>query len=113
LDANNNYLGMATIIDKKNVVQYKGKTTIVRNPSGKIMLAEECVTTADTPAGVPASATIDDGRFEMEPPGQTTGSTDYLTTRHGQKGTVDFADSHAEEITWQFATNIANSLPSY
>ena len=105
------YYGLATIIDTSGAIQYYGKAAYVRNPAGKIMLAEECATKLDSPPGNTSPSYIDDGRFAMEPKG-VSGTHDFLTTRHGQKGNVAFADGHAELVTWQFATNIINSQPN-
>ena len=110
-DNNNHYFGLATIIDTSGNPVYYGKASYIRNPTGKIMLAEECALPVDSPPGNTGNSYIDDGRFAMEPKG-VTGTHDFLTTRHGQKGNVAFADSHAELVTWQFATNIINSQPN-
>jgi prepilin-type N-terminal cleavage/methylation domain-containing protein len=75
----------------------------IRNPAGKIMLAEEVTSDSniDNPTG---SEVIDDGRWEPQDP-------DPLTARHGGKGDVTFADYHVEPETWQFGEDLNNSQP--
>jgi len=68
----------------------------VRNPSQKIMLAEETGSTAgrDSPDG---TSIINDGRWV---PGSSTGlNGDPLTIRHGGKADVTFADGHVLAVT--------------
>jgi prepilin-type N-terminal cleavage/methylation domain-containing protein/prepilin-type processing-associated H-X9-DG protein len=80
----------------------------VRNPSGKIMLAEE--PGENVPGDTPSPGDIiTDGRWM---PGAFPGVCDFLTVRHGGRADAAFADGHVEAVTWQFATNIANSMPN-
>ncbi len=67
----------------------------VRNPSGKILLAEE---ERDAPPDG-----LNDGRWVpiLNP----------LTTRHNGKGNVTFIDGHVETVLPKFALNPTNSLP--
>jgi len=79
------------------------KLNAVRRPSDKIMLAEEPGTTK-FPNDMPVQGStkiIDDGRFEPMP--NLTGN--LIPARHGGKGDVNFADGHAQSITWRFGTN--------
>jgi prepilin-type N-terminal cleavage/methylation domain-containing protein/prepilin-type processing-associated H-X9-DG protein len=109
-------LGMASISDI-NVSPHLWlpfKSTLIKGPSGKIMFAEEQTSqedsqklsgecsrsTTDNPAG---GTIINDGRF--------TPPSDTLTSRHGKKADVTFADGHVEAVTWQFGTNAINSEP--
>ncbi len=102
-------LGMASIDDLKGGTGWHPfKSTLIRNPSNKIMLAEEQTSNAGGQLGsgecsVVGGSVINDGRFV--PPG------DSLTSRHGKKADVDFVDNHVEAVTWQFGTNINNSRP--
>ena len=75
----------------------------VRNPGGKIMLAEEVASdnSRDNPSG---ATVINDGRWM--PAGH-----DALTARHGGKGDVTFADFHVEPETYEFGDNVTNSEP--
>ena len=75
----------------------------VRNPGGKIMLAEEVASnnSRDNPTG---AEVINDGRW-------VSAENDPLTARHGGKADVTFADFHVEAETWEFGDNITNSEP--
>jgi len=75
----------------------------VRNPDTKIMLAEEVASNdnSDNPTG---AAVINDGRWEPA-------NGDPLTSRHGRKGDVTFADFHVVPETYEFGDNITNSEP--
>lgn len=95
--------GMASSYDKNGVfIPYKlGR---VRNPSTKLMLAEEPTTAGvDTPPGL--TAVIDDGRWNV--PGN------LLTTRHNKKGNVNFADGHASPADYKFVARVENYDPNY
>jgi prepilin-type N-terminal cleavage/methylation domain-containing protein/prepilin-type processing-associated H-X9-DG protein len=104
--ANNVSVGMASIVSGTAV--YSFKSAGVRNPSGKIMLAEEQTSSLASHRGVECSdvggSIINDGRYVP--------SSDSLTSRHNGKGDVTFADGHVQPVLWTFATNQANSLPS-
>jgi len=78
------------------------KQTFVRNPTLKIMLAEE-VTTTDKSENPTGAAAISDGRWMP--------SSDILTARHGGRADVAFADGHVEAVPWQFGNNVSNSWP--
>ena len=85
----------------------------IRNPGGKIMLAEEVASmdNKDYPENVRNVApyvngpkVINDGRW-------VPSDGDPLTSRHGGKADVTFADFHVEPETWEFGNNITNSEP--
>jgi len=78
----------------------------VRNPEGKIMLAEEVAShsSSDNGTGVADVTVINDGRWEPA-------NGDPLTARHGGKGDVTFADFHVEPETYEFGQDITNSEP--
>lgn len=101
LDGQNNF-GMASFINSSgtNLLFKMGR---VRNPAGKIMLAEEpgSMSPRDTP--YTNWIVAQDGRYMPD--------RDALTIRHGGKANVVFADGHAEMAAWQFGTNFANSRP--
>ena len=79
------------------------KMSAVRNPAGKIMLAEEVASdgSRDNPTG---ATVINDGRWMPQDP-------DPLTARHSGRGDVTFADGHVEPETSDFGDDIANSRP--
>jgi len=98
-------LGMASVFigDEDNLTTVKlFKFSSVRNPTLKIMVAEEpgSVDPADNPKTRPPLV-IQDGRWMPD--------VDWLTVRHGGKANVAFADTHVELVPWQFATNLVNS----
>ena len=67
----------------------------VRNPSGKILLAEE---DRDAPPDG-----LNDGRWVP--------NINPLTTRHNGRGNAMFIDGHVESVLPKFALNPTNSLP--
>jgi prepilin-type N-terminal cleavage/methylation domain-containing protein/prepilin-type processing-associated H-X9-DG protein len=75
----------------------------VKNPGGKIMLAEEPGSKSNSDNPTDASV-INDGRWMPQDP-------DPLTARHGGKGDVTFADFHVEPETTDFGDDLANSEP--
>jgi len=106
LDGNNNNLGISTVVRTQGGVTniYPFVESAVRNPTQKIMLAEEPGTLAswDNPNGSDGEP-ISDGRWI---PGNDT-----LTIRHGGKADVAFADGHVEPVTPDFGADQANSQP--
>lgn len=106
LDENDENLGMSSIVDGPDVYLFKEGS--VRNPSGKIMLAEEpgSLSPQDSPDG----KLINDGRWVPAPIAEFSG--DLLTIRHGGKADVTFADGHVEAVTPQFGADTNNTLPS-
>ena len=103
-DANPNY-GMSSVIigDPAAPKAYLFKASRIRNPSAKIMLAEERGSTS------PKENPGDDGDFFTD--GRWMPQNDLLTIRHTGKGNVTFADGHVQAVEWQFAHNITNSRP--
>jgi prepilin-type N-terminal cleavage/methylation domain-containing protein/prepilin-type processing-associated H-X9-DG protein len=94
--------GMSTVITGSGGATnaYLFKASGVRSPANKIMLAEEPGTTQDSGDG---NNVIYDGRWI--PAG------DPLTTRHGGKADVTFADGHVLPVTPDFGADTANSEP--
>lgn len=72
----------------------------IHNPSDKIMLAEEPVSTLDIPPGYPSTAYADDGRWV---PGLTGPNT--ITTRHSKRGNANFADGHSQPVDAKYASD--------
>jgi prepilin-type N-terminal cleavage/methylation domain-containing protein/prepilin-type processing-associated H-X9-DG protein len=91
-------LGMSSVFSGGQSHVFKQAS--VRNPAGKIMLAEEPGSIRDNPDN---QAVINDGRWM---PGN-----DPLTTRHQGKADVAFADSHVSPAAPEFGEDVANSLP--
>jgi prepilin-type processing-associated H-X9-DG protein len=82
------------------------KMASVRNPAGKIMLAEEQSSHLRDESSDPNSTTqdiINDGRW--------VANGDLLTIRHSKKGDVAFADGHVVPVTVKFGEDDANSRP--
>jgi prepilin-type N-terminal cleavage/methylation domain-containing protein/prepilin-type processing-associated H-X9-DG protein len=89
--------GMASIATNSTPrAFYPFPATAIRNPSVKIMLAEE------------APNVIDDGRWIPNFP-----SFNRLAERHSGGANVAFADTHVERVDLWFGTNAANSLASW
>jgi prepilin-type N-terminal cleavage/methylation domain-containing protein/prepilin-type processing-associated H-X9-DG protein len=108
LDANNNDLGMSSVMDTDGNV-YLFKEGAVHNPGNKIMLAEEpgSLNSWDSPNG---QDIINDGRWV---PGPLTGlKGDLLTIRHGGKADVTFGDGHVQAVTPEFGADTNNTLSS-
>ena len=111
LDGNGNNLGMSSVVDSSSGMTKKVlfKEGAVRNPSRKIMLAEEpgTMSTQDSQDG---GVIIQDGRWM---PSSLTGfNGDPLTIRHGGKADVTFADGHVEAVTPDFGADENNNLSS-
>jgi prepilin-type N-terminal cleavage/methylation domain-containing protein/prepilin-type processing-associated H-X9-DG protein len=104
LDGDRNY-GMASVFtgDINQPTAYPFRASSVRNPSGKIMLAEEpgSESSSDNPTG---ARIINDGRWMPQ-------NLSILTSRHSGKADVTFSDGHVQPVDWQFGTNMANSRP--
>ncbi len=95
-------LGMASIRDLGGG-WHPFKMSDVKNPSKKIMLAEEQSSYRPGEVSDLTAAIINDGRWAL------TG--DVLTSRHNKRGDVGFADSHVAAVTWQFGRDTNNSSP--
>jgi prepilin-type N-terminal cleavage/methylation domain-containing protein/prepilin-type processing-associated H-X9-DG protein len=100
LDGDMNY-GMASVFTSAGN-NYPFKQSAIRNPSGKIMLAEEPGSISDNPS---TDIVINDGRWQPSEP-------DPLTNRHGGKADVTFSDGHVSQVTSDFGVDTNNSLPS-
>ena len=83
--------GMASFISRDRTLIILNKHSTIRNPAGKIMLAEEKGAAHDGPG----TAVIDDGRWL--PPGYP------LTSRHGGRANVTLADGHTESVPFNYA----------
>jgi prepilin-type N-terminal cleavage/methylation domain-containing protein/prepilin-type processing-associated H-X9-DG protein len=113
--------GYTTIIDLANK-SYYFKSTSVRNPASKIMVAEPIASVDASEAPPPAIAAnnwvVQTGRFEAlsgnaNPP---TTQHNWLTIRHGGSvgnSNTTMADGHAQTVNWKYATVPENVVPSY
>jgi prepilin-type processing-associated H-X9-DG protein/prepilin-type N-terminal cleavage/methylation domain-containing protein len=76
----------------------------IKNPTGKIMLAEEPATANGRDHWADASSQVpNDGRWE--------GDLDSLTIRHSGRANITFADGHVAPVRPDFGADIANSVP--
>jgi len=103
LEGDMNY-GMASVVEGSgSTLQiHPFKLSSVKNPAGKIVLAEEPGSIADNPS---SDVVINDGRWQPNFP-------DPLTDRHGGKADVTFCDGHVTAVTSDFGDDTNNSLPS-
>ena len=110
LDADGNNLGMSTVIDSSSgtAVAHPFKEGSVKNPAAKIMLAEEPGSLNPTESA-DGSVVVVDGRWV--PSDYAGNMTDPLTTRHGGKADVTFADGHVEAVTPDFGEDTNHNLP--
>ncbi|HSY42855.1 MAG TPA: prepilin-type N-terminal cleavage/methylation domain-containing protein [Candidatus Acidoferrum sp.] len=123
----NSYINPGPSLLIENGTAYPFKSAWIKNPSGKILVAEPCDTTKAGDAPPPDIANtyghgqwaVETGRWEPLNPltysgGKFSGGTpdNYLTCHHDNRANCGFADGHAQLETWQFGTNAMNSLPS-
>ena len=110
LDGSDHNLGMSTVVDTSSGVtkKYPFNEGAVRNPSQKIMLAEEPGSLGVHESEGGDAAPICDGRWI--PSDYANNTTDPLTVRHGGKADVTFADGHAEAVTPEFGADVNNNL---
>ena len=98
--------GMSTIVDQAGV-GHVFKLQSVRNPTMKIMLAEE------QNSHKPGDSIDPDGRSPIINDGRWSARYDLLTLRHAhRRADVAFADSHVEPVIPEFGENPTNTLPS-
>ena len=100
---NGKNIGMSSVIDSNGGATnvYLSREDSVRNPSSKIMLAEE-------------TDAITDGRWiPAFIPNGNVSAYDQLTDRHSGRADVVFADNHVQSVTPDFGSNPANSEPEW
>jgi prepilin-type N-terminal cleavage/methylation domain-containing protein/prepilin-type processing-associated H-X9-DG protein len=106
VDGNNNDHGITSIT--VGGVETIFRSTSIVSPASKIMFAEEQTSlSAIGEVSNSGGTIIDDGRWAVT----ATGSSDFLTSRHGKKGDVGYADGHVKAITWQEANVPIYSQP--
>ena len=112
LDSGNQNLGMSTVVDTSSgtTKKYPFYEGLVRNPSQKIMLAEEPGSSGVRESEGGDAAPICDGRWI--PSDSANNPADPLTVRHGGKADVGFADGHVEPVTPEFGADMNNNLSS-
>jgi prepilin-type processing-associated H-X9-DG protein len=96
--------GITTVIDKTTHGARKFKMSMVKNPSGKIMVMEEQATHQANEAYDPSVNVLNDGRYA--PNSSATG--DAPTIRHQKKCDVTFADGHVQSVLASFGRNLTN-----
>ncbi len=103
LDDNGVNPGMTTIFTGGQL--YVFKQSAIRNPTAKIMLAEE-VASASSRENPTGAKVINDGRW-------VPSEGDPLTARHNGRANVVFADGRAQAVPWEFGSDTNNSAPSF
>src|SRR5262249_25777285 len=105
-DLNNNASrGITSIVDTGNSL-HPFKSTSIKNPARKIMFAEEQSSLSiKGEVSDPNGDIINDGRW-------VPGGQDRLTSRHGKKANVGFADGHVTLVDWKFGQDQQNSDPA-
>ncbi len=96
-----NIRGMTSIFDNSGK-SYLFKHSMVKNPTGKIMLAEEV-------ARLKAPDNQDPGNGDIINDGRWVPTGDTLTGRHNRKADVNYADGHVNTIKWQEGFKPINS----
>jgi len=99
-------LGFTSIDNGTTFAPFRMSDT--RNPSGKIMIAEEQTSILPAKLGRECSDTtgdiVNDGRW-------TPTGSDRLTSIHNKRADVAYADLHAAPTMWKPAQNAINSQP--
>jgi prepilin-type N-terminal cleavage/methylation domain-containing protein/prepilin-type processing-associated H-X9-DG protein len=105
-------IGMASVFDgaEPRPTAYIFKHGRIKRPANKIMMVDErtsrnALETID-PALRSGGSTINDGRWV---PGPDSG--DVITSRHNKKGSVNFADGHAEVISYKLGRTFEWTRP--
>jgi len=112
---NNQNPGPTMIVQGTTV--YNFKSTSVRNPANKILIAEPVANLIPSDAPLadingPKPWVVETGRWQPFN-GAQTAPDNYLTVRHSGKADLTYCDGHAEPDSWMVGTNKAYSLPSY
>ncbi|MEO6035417.1 MAG: type II secretion system protein [Verrucomicrobiota bacterium] len=94
--------GMSSIHDNQGT-WFPFRSTAVKNPSRKILVAEEQSSYKAGEVSDPGASIINDGRWAS--PG------DVLTSRHNKRADVGFSDGHAAIVSWKYGLDITNSRP--
>jgi prepilin-type N-terminal cleavage/methylation domain-containing protein/prepilin-type processing-associated H-X9-DG protein len=97
---NNENVGMSSVNDG---AWHPFRASAIKNPAQKIMLAEEQSGYGPGEVSDRNSGVINDGRW--------VASSDVLTSRHGERGNVAFADGHVAAMRWRVALDVSHSRP--
>jgi prepilin-type processing-associated H-X9-DG protein/prepilin-type N-terminal cleavage/methylation domain-containing protein len=84
---------------------YPFRQSAIKNPVKKIMVAEEQSSYLRDEVSDPKKNVVNDGRWAPD--------NDTLTSRHGQKANVGFADGHVAPVKYTFGRDKENSEPTY
>ena len=108
LAPDNENVGLTTVTANSGgqSITYTFNEATVRNPAGKIMMAEEPGNLSPGDGAGSSGFLINDGRWDPLP------DSDPLTTRHGGKADVTFVDAHVEPENQAFGANPNNTVPS-
>ncbi|HEY1786671.1 MAG TPA: prepilin-type N-terminal cleavage/methylation domain-containing protein [Verrucomicrobiae bacterium] len=100
-------MGLTTVVvnSGSQSIAYTFNEAGVRNPAGKIMMAEEPGTLSASDGAGSTGFIINDGRWDP------VAGSDPLTTRHGGKADVAFVDGHVEPEDQNFGANPNNIVP--
>jgi prepilin-type N-terminal cleavage/methylation domain-containing protein/prepilin-type processing-associated H-X9-DG protein len=105
--------GISTIIDSSGKAYYF-KSTMVHNPSSKMMAVEPVAAlTKDDAPPADTSWVAQCGRWEPFGTPPYTTPHNFLTIRHSKRSDVCFADGHVEAVGQNYGTNYIYSLASY
>src|SRR5215469_14672889 len=100
-------IGLSTVVISSGgqSVTYTFNEAGVKNPAGKIMMAEEPGSLSPSDGAGSTQFVINDGRWDP------VAGSDPLTTRHGGKADVTFVDGHVEPENQAFGQNPNNTVP--
>ena len=107
-------IGMATIFSGpgSDATPSYFKLAGVYRPTDKIMLAEEPGSDAERPPGNTRTE-LEDGRWLPKGPGASSWNGKTVALRHNKTtGNVNFADGHAQQIPWQWTSNVFYFSPT-
>jgi prepilin-type N-terminal cleavage/methylation domain-containing protein/prepilin-type processing-associated H-X9-DG protein len=107
--------GILTIIDLNNKA-YPYKSTSVRNPASKIMLAEPVAALKpndEPPVEIALAGTwvVQTGRWEPFSSLTTTTPHNFMSIRHNKRANASFVDGHSETVDQRTATNNVAMIP--
>ncbi len=100
-------IGLSTVVVTSGgqSITYTFNEATVKNPAGKIMMAEEPGNLNPSDGSGSTEFLINDGRWDP------VAGSDPLTTRHGGKADVAFVDGHVEPENQAFGEDPNNTVP--
>jgi prepilin-type N-terminal cleavage/methylation domain-containing protein/prepilin-type processing-associated H-X9-DG protein len=114
-EANKVYYGMATAIAGNGNVRYF-KLSQVKNPSVKMMLAEEPSLTTPNEQPPTGGGVMDDGvwqPYSVNADGTIKGQNNTLTVRHRGNGDVGFPDGHVSPMSYKSVSDLRQIIPIF